>query len=106
MSTLNPQDQLDNEIHRVNMALAKMMASARTWHSVTSIADAALNAHRIADEIRKERSRHMQEGTNTVEGFAEYGWKDFHDLKKFLETEGIDESRWEKLVKPWPNTTN
>lgn len=46
--------------------------------------------------------RHLETGLevapNTVEGFAEYGWKDFHDLKKFLETEGIDESRWEKTL--------
>ena len=50
---------------------------------------------------------------NTVEGFAKYGWKDFQDLKEFLETEGIDESLWEKtfsipykynrlvLFRPW-----
>lgn len=61
--------------------------------------------------------RHLRTGLevapNTVEGFAKYGWKDFHDLKAFLETEGLDESLWEKtfsipykynrlvLFRPW-----
>tara|TARA_R110002167_G_scaffold323817_1_gene529824 strand:+ start:1031 stop:1639 length:609 start_codon:yes stop_codon:yes gene_type:complete len=61
--------------------------------------------------------RHLRTGLemapNTVEGFAKYGWRDFHDLKKFLETEGLDESLWEKtfsipykynrlvLFRPW-----
>ena len=38
--------------------------------------------------------KHLRTGLevapNTVEGFAKYGWKDFQDLKEFLETEGID----------------
>ena len=50
---------------------------------------------------------------NTVEGFAKYGWKNFSDLREFLETEGLDESLWEKtftipykynrlvLFRPW-----
>jgi len=46
--------------------------------------------------------RHLRTGLevapNTLEGFAKYGWKDFHDLKAFLETEGIDESLWEKTL--------
>lgn len=61
--------------------------------------------------------RHLRTGLeiapNTVEGFAQYGWKDFHDLKAFLQTEGLDESLWEKtftipykynrlvLFRPW-----
>ena len=61
--------------------------------------------------------KHLRTGLevapNTVEGFAKYGWKDFQDLKEFLETEGIDESLWEKtfsipykynrlvLFRPW-----
>ena len=61
--------------------------------------------------------RHLRTGLeiapNTVEGFAKYGWKNFHDLKAFLETEGLDESLWEKtftvpykynrlvLFRPW-----
>lgn len=61
--------------------------------------------------------RHKRTGLevapNTVEGFAKYGWKNFEDLKVFLETEGIDESLWEKtfsipykynrlvLFRPW-----
>lgn len=61
--------------------------------------------------------RHLRTGLeiapNTVEGFAKYGWKNFNDLKAFLETEGIDESLWEKtftipykynrlvLFRPW-----
>lgn len=61
--------------------------------------------------------RHLRTGLevapNTVEGFAKYGWKDFNDLKAFLETEGLDESLWEKtfsipykynrlvLFRPW-----
>ncbi len=46
--------------------------------------------------------RHKETGLevapNTVEGFAEYGWSSFDDLRKFLETEGIDESLWEKTL--------
>ncbi len=61
--------------------------------------------------------RHLRTGLeiapNTVEGFAKYGWRNFSDLKKFLETEGLDESLWEKtftvpykynrlvLFRPW-----
>ena len=43
--------------------------------------------------------RHKRTGLeiapNTVEGFAEYGWKNFEDLRMFLEEEGVDESLWE-----------
>lgn len=35
---------------------------------------------------------------NTPEGFAKYGWKDFRDLRTFLETEGLDESLWKKTL--------
>jgi len=39
--------------------------------------------------------KHLRTGLeiapNTVEGFEKYGWRDFQDLKKFLETEGLDE---------------
>ena len=61
--------------------------------------------------------RHKRTGLeivpNTVEGFGKYGWKNFSDLKAFLETEGLDESLWEKtftipykynrlvLFRPW-----
>jgi hypothetical protein len=61
--------------------------------------------------------RHLRTGLeiapNTPEGFAKYGWKNFQDLKAFLETEGLDESLWEKtftipykynrlvLFRPW-----
>ena len=61
--------------------------------------------------------KHLRTGLevapNTVEGFAQYGWKNFSDLRAFLETEGIDESLWEKtfsipykynrlvLFRPW-----
>lgn len=61
--------------------------------------------------------RHLRTGLevapNTVEGFSKYGWRNFHDLKAFLETEGLDESLWEKtftvpykynrlvLFRPW-----
>lgn len=61
--------------------------------------------------------RHLRTGLevapNTVESFAKYGWRDFHDLKAFLEKEGLDESLWEKtfsipykynrlvLFRPW-----
>lgn len=61
--------------------------------------------------------RHLRTGLeiapNTVEGFAKYGWRSFQDLKAFLETEGLDESLWEKtftvpykynrlvLFRPW-----
>jgi len=61
--------------------------------------------------------RHLRTGLevapNTVEGFAKYGWKNFRDLRSFLETEGLDESLWEKtfsipykynrlvLFRPW-----
>ena len=61
--------------------------------------------------------RHLRTGLeiapNTPEGFAKYGWKGFPDLKVFLETEGLDESLWERtftvpykynrlvLFRPW-----
>jgi hypothetical protein len=46
--------------------------------------------------------RHLRTGLevapNTPEGFAKYGWKNFNDLKAFLEKEGLDESLWEKTL--------
>lgn len=46
--------------------------------------------------------RHKRTGLeiapNTVEGFSRYGWRDFSDLRDFLETEGLDESLWEKTL--------
>lgn len=46
--------------------------------------------------------RHLRTGLevapNTPEGFAKYGWNNFHDLKAFLEKEGLDESLWEKTL--------
>lgn len=61
----------------------------------------------------KHKRTGLEIAPNTVEGFAQYGWKSFHDLKVFLETEGLDESLWEKkftvpykynrlvLFRPW-----
>lgn len=61
----------------------------------------------------RHRRTGLEIAPNTVEGFAKYGWRDFHDLKAFLETEGLDESLWEKtfsvpykynrlvLFRPW-----
>ena len=61
----------------------------------------------------KHKRTGLEIAPNTVEGFAQYGWKSFHDLKLFLETEGLDESLWEKkftvpykynrlvLFRPW-----
>ena len=46
--------------------------------------------------------KHLRTGLevapNTVEGFAKYGWKDYDDLRAFLEEEGHDESLWEKTL--------
>jgi len=46
--------------------------------------------------------RHLRTGLevapNTPEVFAKYGLKNFQDLKAFLETEGLDESLWEKTL--------
>lgn len=61
----------------------------------------------------KHKRTGLEIAPNTVEGFAKYGWKSFQDLKEFLETEGLDESLWEKkftvpykynrlvLFRPW-----
>ena len=40
----------------------------------------------------------LEVAPNTLEGFAKYGWKNFHDLKEFLATEGLDESLWQKTL--------
>ena len=46
--------------------------------------------------------RHKRTGLeiapNTLEGFAQYGWKNFQDMKDFLGTEGLDESLWEQTM--------
>ncbi len=61
----------------------------------------------------KHKRTGLEVAPNTVEGFAEYGWNSFEDLREFLETEGLDESLWEKtftipykynrlvLFRPW-----
>src|SRR5690606_39145918 len=38
----------------------------------------------------RHRRTGLEIAPNTPEGFAKYGWRNFHDLKAFLETEGID----------------
>jgi hypothetical protein len=61
----------------------------------------------------RHRRTGLEIAPNTPEGFLHYGWRNFHDLKTFLETEGLDESLWEKtfsipykynrlvLFRPW-----
>lgn len=61
----------------------------------------------------RHRRTGLEIAPNTPEGFARYGWRNFHDLKAFLETEGLDESLWDKtftvpykynrlvLFRPW-----
>jgi hypothetical protein len=34
----------------------------------------------------------------TTEGINDHGWKDANDLKNFLETDGMDESKWTKTL--------
>lgn len=46
----------------------------------------------------KHRRTGLEVAPNTVEGFAEYGWRNFEDLRSFLEAEGHDESLWEKTL--------
>ena len=46
----------------------------------------------------KHKRTGLEIAPNTPEGFAKYGWKDFKDLRTFLETEGLDESLWEKTL--------
>lgn len=55
----------------------------------------------------------LEEIPKTVEGFSKYGWNTSQDLKNFLETDGVDETKWEKtfsipykynrlvLFRPW-----
>lgn len=50
----------------------------------------------------KHKRTGLEIAPNTIEGFAKYGWTNFHDLKAFLEVEGLDESLWEKtLIVPY-----
>ena len=46
----------------------------------------------------KHKRTGLEIAPNTVEGFAKYGWKNFEDLRQFLEEEGLDESLWEKTL--------
>lgn len=46
----------------------------------------------------KHKRTGLEIAPNTPEGFAKYGWSSFHDLRAFLETEGLDESLWEKTL--------
>lgn len=46
----------------------------------------------------KHKRTGLEIAPNTVEGFQQYGWKDFNDLRMFLEDEGLDESLWEKTL--------
>ena len=61
----------------------------------------------------KHKRTGLEVAPNTLEGFEKYGWSSFEDLREFLETEGLDESLWEKtftipykynrlvLFRPW-----
>jgi hypothetical protein len=60
--------EFNAEVHMVNMALAKMMQTSQTWHAVFTVAEAALNAHRIADRIRKDHTRMMQQEGEPANG--------------------------------------
>lgn len=46
--------------------------------------------------------RHKRTGLTSIpltqEGIEKYGWHNTDDLKFFLETEGLDESRWDKIL--------
>lgn len=46
----------------------------------------------------KHRATGLEEMPRTVEGLAEYGWKTNRDLQQFLESDGLDESKWEKTL--------
>ncbi|PCJ22379.1 MAG: hypothetical protein COA96_14615 [SAR86 cluster bacterium] len=46
----------------------------------------------------KHKRTGLEVAPNTVEGFAKYGWSSFKDMRSFLETEGLDESLWEKTL--------
>jgi len=46
--------------------------------------------------------RHKKTGLDSIpltqEGIEKYGWKNVEDLRNFLETDGIDESLWDKTL--------
>ncbi len=46
----------------------------------------------------KHKRTGLEIAPNSPETFAKYGWSDFIDLRTFLETEGLDESLWEKTL--------
>lgn len=61
----------------------------------------------------KHKETGIEEIPRTLEGIQQYGWNSVDDLKVFLDTDGVDESKWEKtftvpykynrlvLFRPW-----
>lgn len=61
----------------------------------------------------KHKETRLEEIPRTLEGIQKYGWNGIPDLKNFLDTDGVDESKWEKtftvpakynrlvLFRPW-----
>lgn len=46
----------------------------------------------------KHKRTGLESIPRTLEGIQQHGWNDTNDLKKFLETEGMDYSYWDKTL--------
>jgi len=46
----------------------------------------------------KHKRTGLEEMPRSVEGLAKYGWRSNDDIRRFLETDGVDQSKWEKTL--------
>lgn len=46
----------------------------------------------------RHKSTGIEEIPMTLEGIQQYGWNGVDDLKVFLETDGVDHSKWDKVL--------
>jgi hypothetical protein len=49
-------------------------------------------------EFWKHKETGLEEIPRTLEGIQEHGWNGVDDLKVFLDTDGMDESKWDKTL--------
>jgi hypothetical protein len=46
----------------------------------------------------KHKETGLEEIPRSIEGCSKYGWNSIADLKKFLDTDGVDDSKWIKTL--------
>lgn len=46
----------------------------------------------------KHKETGLEEIPKTIEGLQKYGWNNIHDLETFLNTDGVDHHKWDRIL--------